>query len=102
MRKRVSQDFRQARTVLVCFPDLDVEYRFTDEVYAVGDRLRHNGEVWFVTSVQEGSLGGGQAMVTCQRSPSDTEPRRDEAPTVPPRRLAVRRSRPSRTAYREF
>jgi hypothetical protein len=66
------------RMVVVCFPDLEVEYRFTDEVYAIGDTLRHNGDTWIVSSVQEGSRGGGQVMVTCEKPLSAGE-RRPEA-----------------------
>jgi hypothetical protein len=53
--------------VLVRFPGLEVEYRFTDEVYAVGDTLESNGETWIVASVQDGSLAAGQQIITCQR-----------------------------------
>ncbi len=45
------------RTVLICFPDAGVEYRFTDQTFAAGDKLRHNGNTWVVTEVEDRPTG---------------------------------------------
>jgi hypothetical protein len=67
MKERNGKDGTH-RMVVASFSDLEVEYRFTDAAYAVGDTLLRNGDAWTVATVQEGSLGDGQTMITCQRA----------------------------------
>lgn len=54
MSKRCEADLLR-RTVLVHFPDFEIEYRFTKHAFSVGDRIMRNGSAWTVTEVRDGT-----------------------------------------------
>jgi hypothetical protein len=57
-----------SRMAAVYFPGVDVEYWFTNQHFVAGEQLHHNGVTWVIATVQEGTRGHGQVMVTCRRA----------------------------------
>jgi hypothetical protein len=63
-----ADDSRTTRTVTVRLSSGETDYWLTDQVFAVGDTLRHKGRVWVVAEVVQESGNGGYPTVRLSAS----------------------------------
>ena len=57
------------QVITIVFPDRKSEFWFTDRVFELGDKLRHDGESWLVTQVATADTNGAatKPIVTVRR-----------------------------------
>jgi hypothetical protein len=59
---------RLPQVITIVFPDRKSEFWFTDRVFELGDKLRHDGESWLVTQVATADTGAEtKPVVTVRR-----------------------------------